>query len=39
VLANWVVAGGSEGRPTPSGTNVFTFNEHGRIESVVGLWT
>ena len=38
VLADWIVAG-AEGRQTSSGTNVFTFDENGRIESVVGLWS
>lgn len=38
VLADWT-AGGGEGRPARHGTNVFTFDETGRIESVVGLWS
>jgi uncharacterized protein YndB with AHSA1/START domain len=38
VLADWSAAG-SGGRPDATGTNVFTFDEHGRIESVVGLWS
>ena len=37
VLADWVVVG-AEGRQASSGTNVFTFNEQGRIDLVVGLW-
>jgi uncharacterized protein YndB with AHSA1/START domain len=36
-LADWVVISG-DGKQTAAGTNVFTFDEHGRIESVVGLW-
>jgi uncharacterized protein YndB with AHSA1/START domain len=36
-LADWVVLG-ADGKQTATGTNVFTFDEHGRIESVVGLW-
>jgi len=38
VLADWM-ADGPEGQRGAAGTNVFTFDEHGRIESVVGLWS
>ena len=38
VLADWIAAG-AEGQRGAAGTNVFTFNEHGRIEAVVGLWS
>jgi uncharacterized protein YndB with AHSA1/START domain len=38
VLADWVAAG-PDGQRQVAGTNVFTFDEHGRIESVVGLWS
>jgi uncharacterized protein YndB with AHSA1/START domain len=37
VLADWT-APGAAGQPGRSGTNVFAFDENGRIESVVGLW-
>jgi uncharacterized protein YndB with AHSA1/START domain len=38
VLANWV-ARGADGVERGGGTNVFTLDPDGRIESVVGLWS
>jgi uncharacterized protein YndB with AHSA1/START domain len=37
VLVDWV-AKGTDGQPRASGTNVFTLQEDGRIESVTGFW-
>ena len=37
VLVDWV-AKGPDGQPRASGTNVFTLQEDGRIESVTGFW-
>jgi uncharacterized protein YndB with AHSA1/START domain len=37
VLADWTAAG-PDGVPRAHGTNVFTLNHEGRIESVTGFW-
>jgi uncharacterized protein YndB with AHSA1/START domain len=37
VLANWI-ARGADGAERGRGTNVFTFNRHTRIVSVIGFW-
>jgi len=37
VLADWV-GRSTDGAERGRGTNVFTFNSHGQIESVTGFW-
>jgi hypothetical protein len=37
LLADWV-AKGPDGQPKAGGTNVFTLDAGGRIESVTGFW-
>jgi len=36
-LVNWL-AKGPDGQPRGTGTNVFTFDSHGKIAAVTGLW-
>ena len=37
VLADWAAVG-PDGRERANGTNVFVFDEHGRVASVTGFW-
>lgn len=37
VLADWAAVG-ADGHERGVGTNLFVFDEHGRIESVIGFW-
>jgi uncharacterized protein YndB with AHSA1/START domain len=38
VIADWVAAS-SDGKERAKGTNVFTLNQDGRIETVTGFWS